>query len=174
LPCPSRVTSPSDLQHTTSVPPLLTSSGGRFLRPGQVFAHPLVRIAADNQARADEGLPIAHEPVLTNLLLLDAEHGQDVLLALIALAQREEHDLPALAVPLPGGLLDGGEAGVNGREGGVAQGVGLLDVRRHELVGPGEVGQEGLQAVQRGCGQVQGLGAIGVGLEGADGVGDDG
>jgi hypothetical protein len=144
-------------------------------RAAQVAAHPLERIAAHHQAGPDERQAVADQAVLAGLLLLGAEHANDVVLALGALPQREEDDRPAALVQLAGGLLHDGEVRLEGGQRGVAQGVGALDVRRHVLVGPGEVGEQRLaQALVAGGGEVEGFRAVGVGLEGADGVGDDG
>ena len=140
----------------------------------EVPAHPPIRLAADGDARDDDGPAVPNNAILAVALLLLAEDAQDVLAALGALAQGEQHELAAVVVQLAGGLLDGREARVERRERRVAERVGLLHVRRHEAVGPREVGEEGLQARERGAGQGEGLGAVGVGLEGGDGVGDEG
>lgn len=64
---------------------------------------------------------------------------------------------------------------LEGREGGVADGVGFGDVGRDVLVWAGEVGQEGLaELLVAGVGDFEGFGAVGVGFEGRDGVADEG
>lgn len=82
---------------------------------------------------------------------------------------------PALArlVDGLGLLLDDGEVAVDGLEGLVAQLVGLVHVRLGVLVGSLEVALDGL--AEAGVGAVDdldGLLAVGVGLEGVDAAGD--
>lgn len=74
-----------------------------------------------------------------------------------------------------GVLADEGEAGVELAEALLAEGVGAGEVGGDIGVGGGEVGEEGLCETGVACvGDFEGLGAVGVGLEASDGVGDDG
>jgi hypothetical protein len=141
---------------------------------GPEARHPAVRVAADLEARTHGGLAVADQALVADLLDLAVEGGEDVVAALGALLQREEDERLPGRVELAGGLLDGGEAGVEGGERGVAEGVGALEVGGGVGEGRGEEGGEGLG--ERGGqvgGEVEGFGAVGVGLEGGDGVGDE-
>ena len=93
----------------------------------------------------------------------------------MALLQWEEDNALGAVDQLAGGLLDDGELGVDGGEGGIPERVGLGNVWGDELVWFGEVGKEGLaELLVRGVGQVEGSGTVCVGFEGCDAIGDDG
>lgn len=92
---------------------------------------------------------------------------------------RKAHRVPRRvaerAPDLLGVLADDGEAGVDLGEALVAEGVGAGQVGGDVGVGCGEVGEEGLCEAGVACvGVFEGLGAVGIGFEEGDGVGDDG
>lgn len=79
------------------------------------------------------------------------------------------------APDLLGILADDGEAGVDFGQALIAEGVGSRQVRAHVGVGRGEVGEDGLCETGVACvGEFEGFGAVGVGFETSDGVGNDG
>lgn len=99
-----------------------------------------------------------------NLTVVCLEH---VFLALVALGQGEEDERLAIGVELARWFLDGGELGLERRERGVADGVGLGNVRRDVLVGLGEVWEDRAGETRgEGGGDVEGFGTVGVGFEG--------
>lgn len=97
-----------------------------------------------------------------------------MVLALEALAEREQDETLGVRVEVGRRLLDNGKALVDLAEGLLAQGVDLLDVGRDVVVGPAQVGEDGLG--QRLVGRVaerDGLLAILVASDGVDAVADD-
>lgn len=99
--------------------------------------------------------------------------------ALEALVVGQQDEGLCVAVELGGGLLDGGEALVDAGQRLLADRVGALNVRRDELVGLGEVGQEGCSEGLVGrVAELKRALRVGVGVDsagdGVDAVGDDG
>lgn len=145
------------------------------LLPGQEAHHPLIRIPAHPQRGADSGLAVGEHAVTADVLDLLVVRAEDVVLSLAPLLQGVEDDALPLIVQLPGRLLHDGKLGVEGGEGGVAEGIDLLDVGRYVFVWFGEVGEERLpQLLVTGRGEIEGLGAVRVGFEGGDAIADDG
>jgi len=142
---------------------------------GQKLGGIVNQIASDAQSRGDKSLALTKQTLLTDLLDLRLVFVQHILLALIALPEREEDNALALRVELSSWLLDLREATVNGRQGAVAKAIGLLEVGRYVLVRCVEVWSKGLAkalvALRR---EIDGFLAVGIRLEGVDGIVDYG
>lgn len=94
----------------------------------QKASEPVVRLASNDEARADRCLAIcdyAASPDLLDLAIICLEHK---VLALETLVQREEDDGFPVGVKLAGWLLHNWELALKCRESVVADRVCLLDV----------------------------------------------
>ncbi len=100
-------------------------------------------LVADLEDGGDGGLALAQVALLRLLLGLGAVDVKDVVATLEALIVGQEDEGLGVAVELGGGLLDNGEALVDAGQRLLAERVGALDIRRDELVGLGEVGEDG-------------------------------
>ncbi len=158
---------------------LLDLLGDLSLLDSDVAAGKGEGLVADLEEGGDGGLALAQVALLGLLLGLGAVDLEDVVAALEALVVGQEDEGLGVAVELGRGLLDDGEALVDAGQRLLAERVGTLDVRRDELVGLGEVGQEGggkglvgrVAELERALGV--GVGVDGAG-DGADAVGDEG
>lgn len=147
---------------------------GLVLLLGQEGAQPAQGVAADDQGRGDGGLAHGHEAVAADLAHFGLVGAVDVVLALEALAQRQEGEAGGAVVQLVGRFLDGREPLLDLGQGAVAERVGLGDVGGDVLVRLGEVDQHGPGHVEAVVGEREGLFAERVGLEGLDAVVDKG
>ena len=146
-----------------------------FLLLPQERAQPCKRIARDHQAGRNHGLGTGYVAIATALLVLAGVGVQDIVLAVTDEAEGEVCVVQDGALDLLGVFFDDGEGVVHFGESVGAEGVGFGDVGSYVSVGTLGVGDEGCnELLVAGVGEVEGFLAIGIGLEGRDGVGDDG
>lgn len=142
------------------------------LQPG---TNPSQRLLRERQAGRDDRLTRSNDPVTPALLVFRAIDIKDMVFDVARKAHRIARLVVDDAADFLGILADDGEPRVDLAQTLVTEGVGAGQVGRDIAVGSGEVGQDGLgQAGVAVVGVFEGLGAIGVALEEADGVGDDG
>ena len=138
----------------------------RLLR-AQETENVIVRITPHNKTRRNSRLAICDDALTTHFLHLSFVGSKDIILRLGALRQWEEDDALSIRVELASWLLDVGELGVQGRERGVTERIGFLDVGRNIFVGLGKVRRELRgEGIVGGAGEVEGFGAVWVGFEG--------
>lgn len=138
-------------------------------------AEPGQSLVADDKDRGDGSFAVCDKSGLLVLLVLAGVNLKDVLLALKAHGVGHEDQALGVIVEVGGGLLDDGELLIDAVEGLVAEGVGLLNVRRDILVRLGKPGNDGSsKGLVGSVAELDGLLAVLVGLEGVDTVANDG
>lgn len=148
---------------------------GLALLLGDEAAEPSERLIADDESREKGGLAVGNNSLLLDLLDLRGVDLENVVATLDALVQGQVDEALGIGVDVGGGLLDGRETLVKAGEGGIAERVGLGDVRRDVLVGLEEEWDDGGgKGLVGGVGQGNGALAILVGLEGLDAIADEG
>lgn len=126
-------------------------------------------VAGDDQAGGDHGLATSDISIATALLVLASVGIEDVVLAITDDAEGEVGEVKDGTLDLLGVLLHNGEFGVDLGEAVGGEGVGLGDVGGYIAVWTLCVGDEGgNELLVAGVGEVEGLLAIGIGLEGRD------
>ena len=154
---------------------LVDSLGSLGFLLGDEATDPRQRLVADDKSSEQGSLSMGNDTLLLSLLDLGVVDLEDVVAALEAHAVGQEDEALGVGVNVGGGLLDSGEALVKASQGGVAEGVGLGDVRRDVLVRLGEKGDDGgSESLVGGISQGNGALAVLVRLEGLDAIVDDG
>ena len=134
-------------------------------------AQPGQDITRNDQRAGDHGLATRDNAVATTLLVLARPGAEDVLLALVRLGHGPEDVGEDGVFDLGRLLLDDGHLVVHHGQEVVTNFIDLGDVGRGVGDGRLEVGEGGLDEFGvGGVGQVDGLGAIGMVLEGLDGI----
>jgi len=152
---------------------LVHNTLGLLLLGAEEPANGLDDLGGNDERRRQQRLAVGDQVVAADLLDLAAVRLEHVVLAGQAGPIWEEDEVAGLLVDLAGGLFDYRKARVDGRERLVAQVVGLLDVGGDVLVRLGEVGDYGLgEGLVGRVAELEGLLAVGVGLEGLEAVVD--
>ena len=171
---------PTPPSHTTEGNPLLVHLLIRhllrlLLLRSQEVAQPGQGVRGDDQTGRHHGLARLDQAVPIDVPILIPVRLEDVVLAIGCDPDGEEDGIKDGALDLVGGRLDDGELLFDLAEAAIGDGVGLVDVRRHVLVRPGEIGKEGLgKGAVPLVGQVERDLTDGVGLEAVDRVVHDG
>ena len=130
-------------------------------------------VAGDDQGGGDHSLASGYVAIPTAALVLAAVDVKDVVLAVADGAEGEVGVVKERAFDLLGVFLHDGEAGVDFGETVGGEGVRFVDVRCDVAVGTLGVWDEGRnESLIAGVGEGDGFFAVGVGLEGRNGVGD--
>lgn len=138
---------------------------------------PRQELAAGDESCADQGLAVGDNVVIAiaKFLVLSRVGLEHVVPGLDARLEGKGDDALGTGVQLVCRLLDEGDLLVNLGQSLVAKGVGLLEIRSHELERAGEVGNEGLgKGLVGRVAELQRLLTVGVLLKAGDTVVDDG
>ena len=154
---------------------LLRHDLGLLLLGAQKVAEPGQGIRREDEAGGDERLAARHHAVAAALLVLAAVGVQSVVLALARQTEGEEGIVEDGALDLGRVFLDDREGLVDFAQAAVGDGVGFGDDGSDVAVWFLGVWEDGLdEGLEAGVGEVERFLAVGVALEGGDGVADDG